>query len=75
MDMSEQVKEWIVQGPAVSSGALAEHIATEADIQQLRQIAPDVVILAMTPSRAELLKAKFIGLTMASDEDLTLFIK
>jgi hypothetical protein len=64
---------WIVQGKEVSSGRLVERIKTDSEITQVRQVAPDVVVLAMSPERAKQLKTEFGGeLAIEPDADLSL---
>ena len=57
--ISRRPNRWIVQGEEVSSGRLAEHIKTDSEIEEIRKIASDVVVLSMSPERAERLKAEF----------------
>jgi hypothetical protein len=62
---------WIVQGDEVSSGRLAKRIETDSGIERVRQIAPDVVVLSMSPERARRLKAEFgKRLVIERDADL-----
>jgi hypothetical protein len=64
---------WIVQGDEVASGRLMERVKQDAEITLVRQIAPDVCLLAMTPERADKLK-KEAGprLVVEPDADLKL---
>ena len=71
--MNERAKQWIVQGGAVSSGLLEEHIASDSEIKQLRRIASDVLVLEMTSDRAQQLKTKFADLSVEPDEELEQF--
>jgi hypothetical protein len=73
--MGEQVKRWIVQGTAVSSGVLSKYIEKQSGIEELGHIAPDIVVVAATDSMAEHLKNEFPDLVMAPDEYLEAFIK
>ena len=50
---------WIVQGDDVASGQLRKRIKTDPEIKQIRQVARDVVVLAMSAERAEKLKNEF----------------
>ena len=61
---------WMVQGTAVSSGALLEHVQADPDVREVRRIAPDVVVLSMTAASAERLKAEFADLIVEPDADL-----
>ena len=61
---------WMVQGTAVSSGALLKHVQTAPDVHEVRRIAPDVVVLSMTAASAERLKAEFADLIIEPDADL-----
>ena len=70
--MSDEAKQWIVQGDAVSSGKLAERIAADPEIRSIRHIARDMVVLAMPPDRAELLKRE-LDLLVEPDEFLEHF--
>jgi hypothetical protein len=71
----ESVKRWIVQGTVVSSGVLSKHIASQTDIEELSHIAPDIVVIAATDSRAERLKKEFSGLVVTPDEYLDAFME
>jgi len=61
---------WIVQGKAVTSGALAKHIEGDSEVLQLSRIAPDVVVLAMSEDRARRLGSELPGLLIDPDADL-----
>ena len=64
---------WIVQGEEVASGRLGERIKTDSEITQIRQVAHDVVVLAMSSERAEKLRNEFgRQLVIEPDADLTL---
>ena len=66
-------ERWIVQGEEVASGRLRERIKTDSAITQLRQVARDVVVLAMSAERAEKLKSEFgAQLIIERDVDLKL---
>ena len=61
---------WVVQGADVSSGALARHIHGDPALRLVRQIAPDVMVIAMTVERAERLEKEFAELIIESDAGL-----
>lgn len=64
---------WVVQGDGVASGRLAERLRTDPEITQLKQVARDVVVLAMTAERAERLRKEFGDqLVIEPDVDLKL---
>lgn len=64
---------WVVQGDGVASGRLAERLKTDPEITQLKQVARDVVVLAMTSERADRLKKEFGDqLVIEPDVDLKL---
>jgi hypothetical protein len=66
-------ERWIVQGDDVASGKLRDRIKSDPAITQLRQVARDVVILAMSAERADQLKREFgAQLIIERDEDLQL---
>ena len=67
------VGRWIVKGPAVSSGTLADHIKADPDVVQLKQIAPDIVVLEMPASRAKRLTAELAEVVVEPDQDLDQF--
>ncbi|HEV7718361.1 MAG TPA: hypothetical protein VGO70_05225 [Arsenicitalea sp.] len=52
-------ENWLVQGQAVTSGALLQAIAGDPGVHVLNRIASDTLLLEMTPTRAEQLKARF----------------
>lgn len=65
--------QYIVQGADVASGRLMEHVKTDQEIRPVRQIAKDVLVLAMTPERADQLKKHFGSqLVVERDADLKL---
>ncbi|MEH3148553.1 MAG: hypothetical protein PGN34_25260 [Methylobacterium frigidaeris] len=47
---------WIVQGQAVVDGLVDALVAADRELRDLRQLAPDMVVLSMTEPRAEKLK-------------------
>jgi hypothetical protein len=66
-------QRWIVQGDEVASGRLRDHIKSDSEITQVRQVARDVVVLAMSPERAAKLKGEFgARLSVERDQDLHL---
>jgi hypothetical protein len=66
-------ERWIVQGQEVASGRLRDRIKTDSEITQVRQVAPDVVVLAMSAERAKKLKSEFgAQLVIERDADLKL---
>jgi hypothetical protein len=52
-------ENWLVQGPAVTSGALMQAVAGDQAVRLLNRVASDTLLLEMTASRAEQLKARF----------------
>ena len=66
---------WMVQGPAVSSGALLKHLQADPDVSQVRRIAPDMLVLSMNVASAERLKAEFVDLNVEPDADLNTLTK
>lgn len=67
--------QYIVQGADVASGRLMEHLKTDQEITPVRQIAKDVLVLSMTPERADQLKKHFgAQLVVERDADLKLNI-
>ena len=68
-----RAERWIVQGDDVASGKLRDRIKSDSAITQVREIARDVVVLAMSVERAEKLRSEFgARLTIERDADLTL---
>lgn len=68
-----RAERWIVQGDDVASGKLRDRIKSDSAITQVRQIASDVVVLAMSVEQAEKLRSEFgARLTIERDADLTL---
>jgi len=66
-------ERWIVQGKDVVSGRLGERIKTDSEITQVSQVAPDVVVLTMSPAQAEKLRSEFgERLVIEPDADLKL---
>lgn len=51
--------QWIVQGDDVASGQLMEIVKTDAEIRPVRQIAKDILVLGMSPERADRLRKEF----------------
>jgi hypothetical protein len=51
--------QWIVQGDDVASGRLLDRIKADLEITLVRQVAKDIVVLAMTSERADRLKKEF----------------
>lgn len=51
--------QWIVQGDDVASGRLMDLARTDKEITPVRQIAKDVLVLAMSAERANQLKKEF----------------
>jgi|tagenome__1003787_1003787.scaffolds.fasta_scaffold20892704_2 hypothetical protein len=65
--------QYIVQGADVASGRLMEHVKADEAITPVRQIAKDVLVLSMTPERADQLKQHFgAQLVVERDADLKL---
>lgn len=62
-------QRWLVQGEPVKTGAVEAFIATRDDIELLRHIAPDVLLLGMGQVQADVLKERFgTALLMARDQ-------
>ena len=62
---------WLAQGPAVASGRLAELVAADPKVQELRRLAPDlVVLLATAETTARLQAACGSDLVVEKDEPL-----
>ncbi|MDR2015453.1 MAG: hypothetical protein LBP99_07540 [Azoarcus sp.] len=61
MSHSFQIRQdqWIVQGDDVASGQLMEIVKTDAEIRPVRQIAKDILVLGMSPERADRLRKEF----------------
>ena len=55
----ETATEWLAQGDAVSTGLLFDHIAQDPDVMPLERVAPDMVVLSMSPTAAEGLRTVF----------------
>jgi hypothetical protein len=72
--MNEEQKRWMVQGEAVSTGALSGLLATTPEIQVVRRIASDIVVITATESAVNRLKAEFMNLSVVPDEFLEAFI-
>ena len=66
-------KQFIVQGEPVKSGRLADHLKKETGVKQVTQVAPDVVVLSMTPAQADRLKSTFTTLMVEADSELKPF--
>ena len=68
-----RAERWIVQGDDVASGKLQDRIKSDSAITEIRQVARDVVVLAMSAERAEKLKSEFgAKLIIERDVDLKL---
>jgi len=68
-----RAERWIVQGDDVASGKLRDRIKSDSAITQIRQVASDVVVLAMSAERADQLKREFgAQFNIERDADLTL---
>ena len=70
---AELPEEFIVQGEPVKSGRLSDHLKNETGVKQIAQVAPDVVILSMTPTQASLLKSKFDTIVLERNSALKQF--
>ena len=42
--------QWSVQGDDVASGSLFNHIAGDPNVRQIQRVAPDIVVLSMSPT-------------------------
>ncbi len=67
--------QFIVRGEPVRTGRLAEHLKREPSVKQIKQVASDVVILAMTPAQAERLKSTFATIIVEPNSTLNQFDK
>ena len=68
-----RAERWIVQGDGVASGRLRDRIKSDSQITQVRQVARDIVVLAMSEERAQKLKSEFgAQLIIERDADLKL---
>jgi hypothetical protein len=62
-------QRWLVQGDLVKTGAVEAFIATRDDIELLRRIAADVLLVGMGQVQADVLKARFgTALLIARDQ-------
>ena len=59
----------------MQQGRLAEHLKREPSVKQIKQVASDVVILAMTPTQAERLKSTFATIIVEPNSTLNQFDK
>jgi hypothetical protein len=68
---ASRAEQWLVQGEAVSSGAVTSHIAGDPNVTEVGRLAKDVVVLSMSPDRAALLGTQFVGcLVIERNRDL-----
>jgi ABC-type Fe3+-hydroxamate transport system substrate-binding protein len=67
--------QFIVQGEPVKTGRLAEHLKREPNVKQIARVAPDVVILSMTPAQANRLKSAFATIIVEPNSTLNQFNK
>jgi hypothetical protein len=51
--------QWLVQGGDVASGSLFNHIAGDPNVRQIQRVAPDIVVLSMSPDHAARLRTRF----------------
>jgi hypothetical protein len=65
----EQAALWLVQGRDVVSGRLSQALALK-NIQQVKQVAADTVVLRMTAEGAERLRAEFPELIVEVNQTL-----
>jgi hypothetical protein len=72
--MNEEQKRWMVQGEAVSTDAIAGLLEITPEIQVVRRIASDIVVITATESAVNRLKAEFMNLSVVPDEFLEAFI-
>ena len=64
-------EQWLAQGAAVASGRLAALVAADSGVQELRRLAPDLVVLRATAAQAARLQAACAGeLQVEKDEPL-----
>jgi hypothetical protein len=64
-------EQWLAQGAAVASGRLAALVAAEPDLQELRRLGPDLVVLRATAAQVARLQAACPGeLMVEKDEPL-----
>jgi hypothetical protein len=71
--MANPATRWIVQGDEVASGRLMERLKGDSAVTPVRQIAKDVLVLAMSAERADQLKKEFgARLVVEPDADLKL---
>ena len=70
---SPRAERWIVQGDGVASGRLRDRVKSDPEITQVRQVARDIVVLAMSAEQADKLKNEFgAQLIIERDADLKL---
>ena len=70
---SNSPREFIVQGEPVKSGRLADHLGRVPGVKQIAQVAPDVVIISMTNTQADRLKAAFATIVVEPNSALKPF--
>jgi hypothetical protein len=63
--------QWIAQGDDVASGRLLDRVNADLEIKLVRQVAKDIVVLAMTSERADSLKREF-GARLIIEPDASL---
>ncbi|MBI5129649.1 MAG: hypothetical protein HZA66_09420 [Rhodopseudomonas palustris] len=73
MAKSDSPQEFIVQGEAVRTGGLADHLSSEPDVTQIAQVSPDVVVLSMTKTQADRLKAALSDVVVEPNAELKPF--
>jgi len=66
-------RQFIVQGEPVKSGRLAEHLKRETGVEQIAQVAADVVILSMTTTQADRLRLAFDTIVVEPNSALKQF--
>lgn len=52
-------REFLVQGTDVGSEPFTKHVEDDPDVSTLQRIAPDMVVLAMSPDATRRLRARF----------------
>jgi hypothetical protein len=68
----ESAREWLVQGDAVTTGSLFDHIAQEPEVKHVQRIAPDMVVLSMPSTAVARLRTVFgQRLVIEPNNDLT----
>ena len=58
-DDASASRQWLVQGDDVASGSLFNHIAGDPNVRQVQRVAPDIVILSMSPDQVARLQTQF----------------